>query len=417
MNNKSIFGNNLLKEHNRQGGIQTDNSTNEPIAFFEFGRHYFGGSYQSSVKLIEGLKEKTRVVVIDANGIQSQYLTCLREMDIEIKVVAQQTDPITIGGNGRLGRTLKFARTVPEIISFIAKLRQIIKEVNPRALWTNSEKGLFMLTVASGGKIPIAVFVRGELKKLRPYCWWAWKRVEMAFGNSKKGLKVLENSRFAPKRFKVVYTGMNSKPLLLASKKEVGPLPRLDCPMKLLFPASLIPLKNQEIAIRGLAKFIQKGNDAVIWICGGSVDHTPPDYVSNLKKLVTDLNLENNIFFLGWRDDIPAIIANCDVITLTSNTEGMPRALMEGMALARPVLATKVGGVGELVRHGIDGYLLSARDFDDYARGLEELSDPEKRKKMGQAGYQRILEDFTVEQFIDRFLDGMNEISRVTTNI
>ena len=422
---------------NKETFSSEEKNIEQPLMFFEFGRHYYGGSYVSSVKLINGVKDHTPVVVADANGIPSQYLDNLEKMGIDLKIVDLKVDPITVGGSSLVSRLWRVARSGPEVLSFINKLRKTINEVQPRAIWTNSEKALFMLMAAtrtqyvlqsagnflkfkktSGNtsdksqlKVPIAVFVRGELKNIRPYCSWAWKRVDMALGNSTQGLLGLKKSKYTPKKTKVVYTGMDIETLTKASKKLDQPLPGSPTSLKLVFPGSLIQRKNHEIALRGLSQFLKSGGDAVMWLCGGEIP-AQPDYLPGVKRLIAELNLENNVFFLGWREDMPGIIRRADIVTLTSKSEGMPRALMEGMALSRPILATKASGVEELVRHGTDGYLIDLDDVEGYAKGLKILSDKNLRKKMGASASERIATEFTPENFVQGFLDGMNTISK-----
>jgi glycosyltransferase involved in cell wall biosynthesis len=94
--------------------------------------------------------------------------------------------------------------------------------------------------------------------------------------------------------------------------------------------------------------------------------------------------------FLGWRDDIPEIMPLFDVFVLPSLNEGMGRVLVEAMAAGRPVVASRVGGIPDLVRHGETGLLVTPRDDEAIAASiLLLLSNPRKAERMGARGRLR----------------------------
>ena len=103
--------------------------------------------------------------------------------------------------------------------------------------------------------------------------------------------------------------------------------------------------------------------------------------------------LGDRIRFLGWAADLRSLYAALDVVVLTSLNEGTPVALIEAHAAARPVVATDVGGVGDVVEHGINGFLAGSDDAEGLARGVLELvEDPGRARRMGEAGRARVAE-------------------------
>ena len=91
-----------------------------------------------------------------------------------------------------------------------------------------------------------------------------------------------------------------------------------------------------------------------------------------MRRLAAELGLGGSVEFAGLLEDPRAAIGRAHVVCLTSDSEGFPNALLEAMAMGRPVVATSVGGIPELVRDGVDGILTDA-SVDDVARGLERL--------------------------------------------
>ncbi|MCP3977877.1 MAG: glycosyltransferase family 4 protein [bacterium] len=111
----------------------------------------------------------------------------------------------------------------------------------------------------------------------------------------------------------------------------------------------------------------------------------------SLEKLAADRGVVEHLRFLGWRADVCGLIDSADAVALCSEKEGVPRSLMEAMALGKPVVATDVVGTNELVLDGETGYVTPLGDPSAMARRVASLiEDPQARARMGAAGRQRI---------------------------
>lgn len=105
--------------------------------------------------------------------------------------------------------------------------------------------------------------------------------------------------------------------------------------------------------------------------------------------------------FLGERSDVPALLAVMDVVVLTSVSEGFPFVVLEAMAMERPVVATTVNGVPEIVESGVTGWLIPRGDVEALARAtLDVLDAPDVARRMGQAGRRRVVERFTAQRMV-----------------
>jgi glycosyltransferase involved in cell wall biosynthesis len=122
---------------------------------------------------------------------------------------------------------------------------------------------------------------------------------------------------------------------------------------------------------------------------------------ADLEALARQLALGDRVRFVGWRGDLHRVYADLDVVVLTSRNEGSPVSLIEAMAAARPVVATRVGGVPDLVEDGQQGLLVPADDVEALARAIEDvLSSPDRWRAMGEAGRKRVYPAFTAERLI-----------------
>lgn len=122
------------------------------------------------------------------------------------------------------------------------------------------------------------------------------------------------------------------------------------------------------------------------------------------EERVRRAGLEGALRFLGHVDDVPGFYAACHAVVLTSrrrSIEGSPNALLEAMAMERPVVATAVGGVPELVRHGVEGFLADDGDVDGFATGLEALlNDRALSAQLGAAGRRRVLARHSIPRVV-----------------
>lgn len=115
------------------------------------------------------------------------------------------------------------------------------------------------------------------------------------------------------------------------------------------------------------------------------------------------LGIDRSVIFAGERGDIPALLAAADLFVLPSVSEGMPISILEAMAACRPVVATRVGGVPDLVLDGVSGLLVDARAPDALAAALLRLADdPALAARMGQAGAARLDRAFSAAAMVAR---------------
>ncbi|WP_243028295.1 glycosyltransferase [Thermus albus] len=118
---------------------------------------------------------------------------------------------------------------------------------------------------------------------------------------------------------------------------------------------------------------------------------------SELEEMAKRLGLADRVRFLGVRTDVPEVLAGADVFVLSSRYEGNPLSVMEAMAAGKPVVATAVGGVPELVEDGVSGILVPPGDVEALARAIARLvEDVGLRLRLGQEASNRAREQFDV---------------------
>lgn len=162
--------------------------------------------------------------------------------------------------------------------------------------------------------------------------------------------------------------------------------------MKLLFVGRLAPVKGLRILFEGFEMARATLTEITLTVIGDGSDRQWVD--ENARRI-------GGITVLGYRsqDEVAQALGQSDVLVLPSFSEGVPVALMEAMVSARPVIATQVGGVAELVEDGVSGKLIAPGDAHALAQAMIELGqDAERRREMGAAGHRKVCAQFDIDK-------------------
>ena len=165
------------------------------------------------------------------------------------------------------------------------------------------------------------------------------------------------------------------------------------------FVGWLLPIKGPEYLLKAMAHIWPDHPTASLVIVGkGALD-------VDLRAQALRMNANGRVKFLGWREDIHEIMPVFDLLVLPSLNEGMGRVLVEAMAAGKPVVASEVGGIPDLVKHGETGYLVRPADEKALANGIKKiLNDSERAKQMGQRG-KEYCRQFSLEAMIEKLDD------------
>ena len=162
--------------------------------------------------------------------------------------------------------------------------------------------------------------------------------------------------------------------------------------------------KGHEVLIETFGEIKNEIKGAMLIIVGEG-------YLENrLRDLVNRLGLTESVLFTGFQSDIPEIIASFDIAVLPSFFEGMGRVLLEAMAMERPVVASRVGGIPELVKDGINGFLTTPGDAKGLAESIKKLLNDKKLAiSMGKEGRKRVTDKFSAETMVKSINKVYNE--------
>jgi glycosyltransferase involved in cell wall biosynthesis len=155
-------------------------------------------------------------------------------------------------------------------------------------------------------------------------------------------------------------------------------------------------VKRTDDVLLAFKRLRDDGVDAVLCLVGDGPDR------AQLERRAHELGVMRDTLFLGYQEDVAPFYAVFDALVLPSSNEGTPVSAIEALAAGRPVVATRVGGVPDVVEEGKDGFLVEPGATEELADRLGQLArDPVLREQMGRAGRERVMPRYAVDRLVD----------------
>lgn len=229
-------------------------------------------------------------------------------------------------------------------------------------------------------------------------------RMDVVLANSKSVVRQLKRDEAVPQeRLGLIYNGIDLRPFCSDRKGRVGVRNDLGIEGKalvLIVVANLIPYKGHVDLIESLHFAKTKLRPGWRLLVVGRDD----GYGAEVRSRVADRCLQNNVMFLGARDDVVELLHASDIAINCSHEEGFSNAVLEGMAAGLPVIVTDVGGNSEAVINGESGLVVSARQPRELAEAILRLvAEPELRARLGDAARRRVSDHFTLSRCVSDY--------------
>lgn len=204
--------------------------------------------------------------------------------------------------------------------------------------------------------------------------------------------------RIPPEKLRTIPNGVE-----VARFQSARPIPRAalgwhDDDVVIGCVARLEPEKGHDVLLDAFRRLYDRNRHARLLFVGDGGER------ERLAATADALGLNGAARFLGVRHDVPELLATCDVVTLASTCEGLPLVLLEAMAACKPVVATQVGAVPEVVREGQTGLLVPPGDAAALAESLESLvRDEGTRRRLGTQAYQLVQSDYSFDRTLEQY--------------
>jgi glycosyltransferase involved in cell wall biosynthesis len=371
---------------------------------------------QSIARHLQGTRYQP-VVVLPSPGPMERSLN-----DINVPYLIIKKDPGKTKGNPQGPKFKLLSIRLPTILFF--RVKYIIE----LALWLRKEKVdiVWINTVANSSGF-LAARIAGV-----PSIWRIAEGIEIGFTRpihkfripflksanrivtvSEYNKRILTSLGIHPERITVVHNGIDLsvfQPPVFESKmiRESFKISEKDI---LVGAVQLIsPLKGTLEFIQ-TAGLITKSHPDLHFIVVGSSRGNPSDieYFDLVKKTVAELGLGGKVHFVGWQQDVRPWISAMDIFVLPSYAESFPISILEAMALSKPVVATDVGGISELVVQGKSGLLFTPVNIQEMSESIKRLvEDCTFRDELGKAGRVRVENNFNIEMKMHDLVNILN---------
>jgi glycosyltransferase involved in cell wall biosynthesis len=306
------------------------------------------------------------------------FKTLLEQHHIPVEVLA--TQPISVRKQSNLVQALG---SLGQLAPLLAKVVQKASEYD--LIYANTQKALVIGALASFlARRPLVYHLHDILStehfsqtNLRVAVNLASRFASLVIANSQASQKAFVQAGGRQELTAIVYNGFEPQ-IYQTSESEIRQLRQhLGITDKFVVGhfSRLAPWKGQHIFISALAQCPQE----VTAILVGDALFGEQDYVKQLHQQIAALGLEKRVKFLGFRTDIPQLMAACDLVAHTSTSpEPFGRVIVEAMLCGKPVVAAKAGGAMELVEHGINGFLVTPEEPEELAQVIHTcFQEPE----------------------------------------
>lgn len=369
------------------------------IVFLETVQDY-GGSNISALELAERLSKMHKITIIDFYGSCKPYLLHVKKTGIDLRIVEKRETPYIINTSSILViKIINFLLFIPHLIGIRKKVQNIIKEIQPDYIILNNSKVLSSLIFFPKKTFTVLFFARGwfilsQITKLDKVLYKFLVDKFVCVSNATKqalfcgGLTSLDKLYVVHNAISeynlttekaIIEKGINTKLILHAGGflKDKGQLVSLEM-------AKILKNKGVDFKLI-LAGLVYKGGESEI-------------FYNKVVNLIRLYKLDDIVEIVKNKTNVITYFNACDVLIHPSETEGLPRVIMEAMILKKPVVANAVGGVSDYILNGFTGFLPHHNSAREYAEYVEKLIGNERLYNfIAENGYNLVKTNFTEE--------------------
>ncbi|MEW5736093.1 MAG: glycosyltransferase family 4 protein [Thermodesulfobacteriota bacterium] len=351
-----------------------------------------GGSAQNTLATCQGLADRYRQTLVFGPTLESEM-----GPEEQAEVSRELAEAQDRGVEVLVAQDLVRAISPLKDAGALRELFRIIRERRPQIVHTHSSKaGLLGRLAARAARVPAVIHTphghvfSGHFGPAASRVFLAVERAAARITDRTVALTEGERNDYlalkvgAPESIVVIHSGVplerfsrqSSTPADARESLGLGP----DGPV-VGTVGWLLPIKGPGTLLAAMGRVWETHPDAVLVYVGQG------PLQEELAREASRMGKGKNVIFTGWRSDVENLLPAFDVFVLASENEGMGRAVVEAMAAGKPVAASRVGGIPDLVRDGETGFLVPPGDSPALAGAIETLlADPARASAMGEKG-------------------------------
>lgn len=384
------------------------------VAFYQFTPTY-GGADRCLVEFASRLKERVQVSIVDPYGTCQAYRAAVESAGVDYYVVMPQENYPYIERSSFFSKARSCRRRWWLERSLKFKTEALLKRLNVTVACT--------FAFAGGAVLSSTPFLRSIPCCYYLHSWYCPPQM------TNKGLSLLR--MHASRILGVSYATMQacicqgidrkrvfalSNPIDFAAyesllRRPVSlPLPQMHRNTKILVPSDIRRGKRIDLAVRAMRYLRDRGIDAVLWILGGSSASPGKSYADEIHKIISAEGVGDMVEWLGYREDLPQVMASADVCVLPSDYEGLPRVVLESMVARTPFVSTPAGGCANIVLPGLTGWVVPFSSPCDIANAIENIiTFPQRTEKIVDNAYQWVTTEFSSDRHCSELLKHLKQ--------
>lgn len=325
-------------------------------------------------------------------------------------------DTFVYGHNNWLRRNspIRFLKDIVSELRHAAGYRAVLKERKPDLVYINNATGLFGAVAAKSLNIPVIWHIRelyesvgGEMR--------APQAMIPVVANIIKGLSNIQvaNTRAVANNFgltnssrlHVVPNAVNDRYFKIAYSKEVARdklgLRRIARDIIIGIPGTPRPMKGHKFFLSAVANYLRLNPEVHVMVTGTGSS----EYLEDLLDLISARGINDRVTFLGRVSDMQVFYRACDLVVIPSRAEPFGRVIIEAFASKVPVIATRVGGIPEIIEPGRNGVLVTYGDAPELIRAIEKLLSSEGiRRDIVEAAFIDATEKYTASVYQEKLV-------------
>lgn len=373
------------------------------VLFYEPYPGGLGGNFRTQRLILERL-DRARFMPIVMAPMEGVTLDHYRTMGVECVIAPP---PGALGDYG--GATLRAGllgrlKSVFDLVRYNLQLARFLRDRNIDVVYANCIRAELSVGLAARlARVPSFLFIKSELTNpiIDRLCFILASRI-MFFCPQNRDDRYPNFVRWFSRKIDIVKIGLDPAAITDVERRDHADLRReLDIDPAFFNVAVLAQLyrpKGQHFAIEALSRLVAEFPRVRLYLVGDHVIDEYRKYKNELEVLVERYGLARNVRFTGWRKDALEISSLMDAIVHPSLAEGFAYAVLESMALGKPVISSAVGGMREGIKDGRNGYLVATGDVEAIARRWRELLlSSELRQRLGQEARRTIFSEYLID--------------------
>ncbi len=387
------------------------------VVFFEPYPMGLGGNFLTQRLILERL-DRGKFYPIVLAPMEGVALERFRAMGVECVAMPPPGALGRYGGAVLRAGVLGRLKSAFDLVRYNLQVARFLRKRNIDVVYANCVRA--QLSVGLGAwlsRVPSLLYIKGELDNpiIDRLCFLLASRM-LFFCAQNRDDQYSNLVRWFRRKIGILRIGLDPASIAdVEHRDHSGLRQELDIDptcLNVVVLGQLYRPKGQHFAIEALSRLVAEFPRVRLYLVGDHVIEEYRSYKAALESLIDERGLSRHVRFTGWRKDALEIVSLMDMVIHPSLAEGFGRAVLESMALGKPVVASAVGGLREAIQDGRNGYLVAPGDVEAITlRWRELLSSPDLRRRLGREARHTVFADYLVDDKVIRLAEIWAEMA------